>query len=117
MGELARAARSLMERAADAGMQGCARLICLTPREIDLELRALAAQRRQQAEALDLAAWLTGRYVLAALHAPRRYPRRPDGLAHPARAMSDEQIKGIFINLAKQRREQYGHSGNPSGAL
>jgi len=110
MGDLARSARSLVERAADAGMHRAGDLLHLTPREIELELRALAARRQQRMQDADLQAWLTGRYVMAALHAPRRYPRRPDGVIMPRRAMDDEQIKRAFVQLAEKRRDPNGHS-------
>ena len=109
MGEFARSARSLVERAADAGMHRAGDLLYRTPREIELEFRALAARRQRRMQEMDAGAWLAGRYVLFALHAPRRYPRRPDGVHAPRRAMNDEQIKGVFMQLAEKRRDPNGH--------
>lgn len=94
----------LIRRAADSGMTGAWRLGELTPRELRTELAALAARRREDLERADLQAWLTGRYVLTAMHAPRRFPRRPDGLRRDLRPMSDEEMKRAFIRLAQRRR-------------
>jgi len=49
-------------------------------------------------------AWLTGRYVLMALHAPKRYPRRPDGVRAQRRPMTDAQMKQVFISMAGRRK-------------
>lgn len=93
-------ARELAERAADAGIGGAWTLLARTPREIELELRAHAARRRQAAEDADLSAWLTGRYALLGVHAPKRYPRRPDAVARRPRRMTDVEMKRAFAAIA-----------------
>lgn len=105
---LRESAAALVKRAAELGIEGAYDLLNLTPRELQAEFACAAARRRREAEMADLQAWLTGRYVLAALHAPRRYPRRPNGLNFPAQAMTDEQMKRVFVSMAAERREPNG---------
>lgn len=101
-------AEELVRAAADAGMDGAWKLLCLTPREIETAFRAAAARRRLELELADAAAWLAGRYVLAAVHAPRRYPRRPDGAVRRPREMDADEMKRVFAAMAAQRRENGG---------
>lgn len=110
MGPLGRRVQQLIRQAADAGVSRAWDLAGLTPAQLDLELKALDARRKRELEQIDLLAWLTGRYVLCALHAPRRYPRRPDGVILPRAPMSDAQMKGVLMRLAEKGREQNGHS-------
>lgn len=84
-------------------MENAGRLMHMSPREIEREFTALAARRQHAAEQMDLLAWLTGRYVLAAVHAPRRYPTRPDGVAHRPREMAQEDMKKLFMAMAERR--------------
>lgn len=93
----------LVRSAAEAGVLQAWRLAELTPREIELELSALAARRRLELERADAAAWLTGRYVLTAVHAPRRYPARPGGVAVRHRNMTDADMKKVFAAMAERR--------------
>jgi len=109
MGALEQDVQALVNRAVEAGLPRAWQLAELTPRQIELELRAYAARRQRESEQLDLLAWLVGRYVMTALHAPRRYPRRPDGILRPLRPMQDAEIKRVFLNLADQRRDDFGH--------
>lgn len=101
-------ARDLQERAARAGMEHPARLAELSPREIELEFRALAARRQREAELADLQAWLIGRYVLLALYAPRRFPRRPDAIVRKSETMADADMKRVFSAMAARREEEHG---------
>lgn len=110
MGALGLQAQALVQRAAQAGMPRAWELLSLSPRQIELEMQALSARRQLEAERMDLQAWLTGRYVMAALHAPRRFPRRPNGVHAPRTEMNDDEMKRVFSALANQRREQDGHS-------
>lgn len=105
MGQLAVSARELVENAAAAGMDRPWELLHLSPNEIRLQMQAHCARAESHRQDMDLLAWLVGRYVLAAFHAPRRYPRRPDGFLQPRRAMNDEEMKRVFCALAQQRRE------------
>lgn len=95
----------IIDRAAAAGVAGAGRFWGMTPREIEWELAAFAAARRREDERADLSAWLAGRYALFAMHAPRRYPKRPDGLKINARAMSDSEMKRVFLALAGRDAE------------
>lgn len=104
--KLKESARELVRIAADAGMDNAWELPCLTPREIETAFRSAAGKRRREMELADAAAWLAGRYVLAAVHAPRRYPRRPDGVLHRVREMDADEMKRVFT--AMQRRENGG---------
>lgn len=105
MGAFEEGVRSLVEAAADAGVEGAWKLEGLTPRQIELEIRARSVRMQQRQQEIDLLAYLVGRYVLLAMHAPRRYPRRPDGIMKERRAMNDDEIKRVFVSLAQQRRE------------
>ena len=102
------AALELVRSAAEAGMRGAWKLTRYTPREIQLELEAFAQRRRQEAENTDILAWRTGRYVMLALHAPRRYPRRPDAGLHRMRKMTDDEMKRVFAAMAAEGREDGG---------
>lgn len=110
MGPLGRRVQALMENAAAAGVSHAWEWQHLSPAQLDLEIKALDARRKRELEQIDLLAWLAGRYVLCALHAPRRYPRRPDGIILPRAPMSDAQMKGVLMRLAEKGREQNGHS-------
>lgn len=92
-----------MALAARTGMQGVQRLMNCTPQEIQWEMEAFVTGRRLAAEDMDLAAWLTGRYVMTALHAPRRYPVRPDGVFRRPREMEQEDMKRTFQLIAERR--------------
>ena len=84
------------------------RLLRLTPREIEMEFEALACRRQMQAEQADLAAWLAGRYVLMAVHAPKKFPRSPDGVRRPAREMTPERMKQVFVHIAAKEGYENG---------
>lgn len=99
-----------MRLAAEAGMKQAWRLLKCTPAEIEAEFSAIAAQRQQQAQCADFIAFLAGRYVLTALHAPRRYPRSPNTVSRVPRRMSDAQMKRVFENIAARRRKENGGS-------
>lgn len=98
-------ARALVENAAQAGVMNAEKLLDLSPREIELHMQALQAQRRHRMEMMDLQGWIAGRYVLAAFHAPRRYPQRPDAVLKEVRPMSDMEMKHVFAALAARREE------------
>ena len=99
-GNMKQSAAEMVETAAQAGMERPWDILALSPAEIELQFRALAAKRQAQLESIDLLAYLAGRYVLMAFHAPKRYPRRPDGISHPPRKMTDKQIKQFFADLS-----------------
>lgn len=101
-------AEALTEQAARAGMENAGRLARMTPREIEMEIEAFSAERQRRAEEMDLLAWLAGRYVLTALHAPRRYPMRPDGVARRPREMTQENMKRVFAAMAGRREKNGG---------
>lgn len=89
-----------MEQAAAAGFEDAGRLMNLTPLEVEWELTAFAARRRSEMERLDDLAWLAGRYVSIGVNAPKKYPRRPDGVARKTERMDDAAMKRVFLNLA-----------------
>lgn len=99
---------ALQERAADLGLGQVERLGEYTPREIQLIFRAEAARRNRRAQDADFLAWLVGRYVLLAIQAPRRFPRRPDAVVRQPRRMSDAEMKAAFVAMATERRERHG---------
>lgn len=102
-GSVREGAAALAESAAKAGMHAPWQLLACTPREIELEFSALARRRQEEAECMDLLAWLVGRYVLIGMHAPKRYPRRPDAIRRAAGEMTDAQMKEVFAGMAARR--------------
>lgn len=107
-GDVRRSAAELVQSAAQLGMDEPWRITALTPAEIELKFRALSAKRQAEAEKIDMLAYLTGRYVLIAIHSPRRYPRRPDGVSHPPPKMTDNQMKQFFADLAARKGAENG---------
>ena len=101
-------ARHLAERAAQAGLSGAWELLARTPREIEAELRAWAERRRREQEDMELLAWRMGGYAMVGVHAPKRYPRRPNVQANRARRMTDGEMKRAFAAMAAGRRENHG---------
>ena len=83
-------------------------ILNLSPQEIELQFRAIAAKRRAEMEKIDVLAYLAGRYCLIAFHAPRRYPRRPDGVYHPPEKMTDQQIKQFFADISARKEAGNG---------
>lgn len=92
-----------MKKAAEAGFERAGRLFGLTPLEVEWELLAFAQRRRLEMERLDDLAWLVGRYTAIGVNAPRRYPRRPDGVRRRAAAMTDADMKRVFLGLAGRK--------------
>ena len=101
-------AQRLVERAARAGMSGAWALLSRTPREIDTELCAWAERRRRQREDMEILAWRMGGYAMVGVHAPKRYPRRPNVQANRARRMTDGEMKRAFAAMAAGREENHG---------
>ena len=98
--------------AARAGYPGAGRLGALTPAEIEWEMTAFAARRRLEMERIDDLAWLTGRYAAIGVNAPRKYPRRPDGVRRRMDEMPPEAMKAVFVNMA-EGKERYNPSVSP----
>lgn len=94
----------IVERAAEAGFPNAARLCGLTPAEIELEMRAFSAREQRRWERLDAAAWLAARYATIGWHAPKRFPKRPEGVKRKPKAMKDAAMKDVFVQLAAKRR-------------
>ncbi len=97
-----------MRAAAAAGMERAWDMAYLTPREIEMAFAAERARREQAADRLDLLACLAGRYVMIAVHAPRRYPAAPNGIARAPKAMSDEDMRRTLISIARRRKSNGG---------
>ena len=93
----------IVEKAAETGFPGAARLFEMTPREIEWELTAFSARRRLEMERLDDLAWLIGRYTAVGVNAPRKFPRKPDGVKRKAPEMSDAEMKNVFTALTGRR--------------
>ena len=104
---MAQCAERVVRAGVDAGMARAWELADLTPREIENAFAAEAARREQAAERMDLLACLIGRYTMIAVHAPRRYPDAPNGIARTPRAMSDDEMRSALISIA-QRRGEFG---------
>lgn len=91
---------TIVRRAAEVGVPDAGRFFDMTPVEIEWALAAFAARQRRALEQADLLAWLAGRYFAFAMHAPKRYPKRPDGIQKETRPMSDAEMKRVFMALA-----------------
>ena len=96
----------IVQRAAEAGFPGAARLWALSPAAAELELTAFAAQRARRAEELDAAAWAAARYAAIGLLAPKRFPRRPE-LSRPVE-MSGAEMKAVFEGLSRREGDERG---------
>ena len=110
------AARELLDSAAGLGIAEPWRLLECTPREIGLRLRAAEAARQAELERIDLLAWLAGCYVRTAYHAPKRYPRRPDGIRRRPAEMTDGQIKQVFAAMAARNPTRTGKEEGDGGS-
>ena len=97
----------MQARAARAGLQIDVGL--LTPREI---MNAFEAAR-QRARDADFLAWLIGRYVALAVHAPGRYPGRPNAVRE---IMEPQDMKRCFAALS-ERGKAHGDGGDAAGTL
>ena len=74
----------------------------MTPREIRHFFEAAQADARRRAHRADFQAFLIGRYVALAMHAPGRYPKRPNAVRDAAHAMSPEVMKRCFADMAER---------------
>ena len=110
--EMRASAEKLLERAARAGMADAARLLHSTPREIELEFRALARRREQEVEMAAQAAWLAGKYAMIGLHAPQKYPPMPCG---HEQCRTDEEMKDALVRAAGRWSDEHstGCAGDP----
>lgn len=81
--------------------------------EAEWELAAFAARQRAAMERLDDLAWLTGRYAAIGVNAPKRFPRRPDGVKRRAEPMTGEAMKRAFLTIAANA----GHDARKKEAL
>ena len=100
-----------MAEAAEAGFSGAADLYAMTPREAELALCAFAARERRRWERIDAAAWLAARYAVIGWHAPRRFPKRPEGVRRREEAMSDAAMKAVFEAISARKNEDYAGEG------
>ncbi len=88
--------------AARAGMADVPSLPDLTPRELSWAIESCLSRRQDSLEMIDLGAWLIGRYVMTALYNPRKYPKSPDGIRRRREAMTDDEMKDVFLSMAKE---------------
>lgn len=95
-----------MRRAAEAGFPGAGTLFRMTPAEVEWELLAFAARRRMEMERMDDLAWLAGRYAAIGVNAPKKYPRKPDGVKRAVKEMDTEEMKAVFAAMAERRGER-----------
>ena len=51
-------------------------------------------------EKMEALAWLVGQYVAVALHAPERYPLRPDRATRNAR--TPEEMRQVLMRMAER---------------
>lgn len=100
----------MIAQAAQAGVGAERDLWRMTAAELE---RAIAAHRARQArelELIDLLSWLAGSYAAVGTHAPKRYPKRPNGLKH-RKNMTDEEMKRAAVAFAARHTggERHGH--------
>ena len=107
-GGVRRAAQAMIHQATEAGLSQLDALGDMTPREIDRLFRAEAARRRAWMQRADLMAFLVGHYAALAVHAPRRYPRRPNAVRESGRRMPPEEMKRFFVEMAAREAEKHG---------
>ena len=100
----------MIAKAAEAGVAPEKDLWRMSAAELE---RAIAAHRTRQArelEMIDLLAWLAGSYAAVGTHAPKKYPRRPNGL-RGRKNMTDEEMKRAAVAFAARHTggERHGH--------
>ena len=71
----------------------------MTPREVTAAFDRALERRRQRALDADFLAYLIGRYVALAVHAPKKYPQHPDAVR---RTMKDNDMKRCFVALSER---------------
>lgn len=100
----------MIAKAAEAGV-GCERdLWRMSAAELERAIAAHRARQKRELERIDLICWLAGSYAAVGMHAPKRYPRRPNGL-RGGRNMTDEEMKRAAIAFAARHTggERHGH--------
>ncbi len=100
----------MIAKAAEAGVASEKEMWRMSAAELE---RAIAAHRARQAremEMIDLLCWLAGSYAAVGMHAPKRYPRRPNGLRGGGN-MTDEEMKRAALRFAARHTggERHGH--------
>ena len=105
---LRHAFEQIARRAAEAGFPNAGALFSMTPIEIEWELTAFAARNRLEMERLDDLAWLIGRYAAIGVNAPKKYPRKPDGVKRTVHPMEPEEMKRALLSMAKRQEQEGG---------
>ena len=72
----------------------------MTPRELEEARQRREAWEEWLMEKMDALAWLVGQYVAVALHAPERYPLRPDRATRNAR--TPEEMRQVLMRMAER---------------
>ena len=80
----------------------------MTPTELELAAEAWRAAQARALERADALAWLAGGYAALGVRAPRRYPRRPNGVRQ-ARTMTDEEMKRAALAFAARHQGGEAH--------
>ena len=91
-----------MERAARLGLAPARALWHMTPKELELAVQAEKARQASRLEWADALAWLAGGYAALGVHAPQRYPRRPEGLRSGGE-MTDAEMERAALAFAARR--------------
>ena len=103
----------MIASAAEVGVGAERELWRMTAAELG---RAIAAHRRRQErelELIDLIGWLAGSYAAVGMHAPKRYPKRPNGLKS-RKTMTDDEMKRAAVAFAARHTGGERH-GNDTG--
>lgn len=75
-------------------------ILKMNPRELEEALQRREAIEEWMMEKMDALAWLVGQYVAVALHAPERYPLRPDRVMR--RARTQEEMRQVLMRMAER---------------
>lgn len=101
----------IIEQAARAGMPGAMDMWRISPEEMRLKLLAFSAAQHDMLKQADTAAWLTGYYTALGINAPKRFPKKPNGIARREH-MTDEQMKRAALAFAAKHGGGHGNGNN-----
>ena len=87
-------------RGARQGLGTRREILEMTPRELEEARQRREAWEEWLMEKMDALAWLVGQYVAVALHAPERYPLRPDRATRNAR--TPEEMRQVLMRMAER---------------
>lgn len=82
------------------------------------EAHGLFVMRKAAHQDMDVLAWRIGGYTMRGFHAPRRYPRKPSTRQQQIPdAMTEEEMKRVFFNMAQGGKENGEKSRNTKNCI